>query len=273
MFNLIKIVSINLLLIMLPLHQALAWESAEQAQYYETLSDSYQQAARDATTREEWDYYRKCQKTIDKLIDLENRKDYDANHGNLYQQDLWDAILEVRSELESLGVIPYQEGRTPKVFAATPNYFEFVQILQAYDYMDDHMGSNTAGRIREGVELGANLTLSGLTLGLWYFFGPWEVNPAAPDGFCGSQTKFLNEYLNDYFELDLQYYEFVAVGIGGYSNHVALGIAAKGNPNEVIWVLDGYYGLSLSLSDWVKAMHQKGYAGGPRRSQCLPYEE
>lgn len=271
MDRLLKIFSFSVVFVMCSTNQAFAWGSAEQARYYDDLSAQYQKAAEQAETLEQSDYYQKCADTIDHLIDLENRKDYDANHGNEYQGYLWERILKVRSELESLGIIPYQEGRTAKIFDATPNYFEFVQILQAYDYIDDEMGSNTGGRILEGTELGANLTLSAATLGLWYFFGPWEVNPASTDGFCGSQTKFLNNYLNNYFGVDLQYYEFVAVGIGGWSNHVALGIAAKGNPNEVIWVLDPYYGLSLSLSDWVNSMHEEGYSGGPRRSQCLPY--
>lgn len=267
----LALISLGLTFALLPLNQAFAWGSVEQAEYYEELSDQYAEAAENADSPEERQYYEKCQATVDHLIDLENRKDYDANHGNRYQAYLWDKILKVRAELESLGVIPYEEGRSPKVFDATPNYFEFVEILQAYDYMDDHMGTDTGGRIREGVELGANLTLSAATLGLWYFFGPWEANPASPDGFCGSQTKFLNEYLEDYFGVDLNYYEFVAVGIGGWSNHVALGIAPKGNPTEVVWVLDPYYGLSLALGDWVQAMHDKGYQGGPRRSQCIPY--
>ncbi len=46
------------------------------------------------------------QAAIDHYLQLEARKDYDANHGNLHQDYLWKKVLEAKAKLRSMGVDP-----------------------------------------------------------------------------------------------------------------------------------------------------------------------
>lgn len=43
---------------------------------------------------------------VERYRDLENRKDYDANHGNQYQEDLWNEVLKAKDELRAMGIDP-----------------------------------------------------------------------------------------------------------------------------------------------------------------------
>lgn len=233
-----------------------AWETPAARAGHVALADRYKAAAAAVPDpgSPEVKYYKQCEETLREVIDIEDRKDYDASNGKLYQEAFAAKLKELREKLLKLKC-RYHAGSKRAPQQQIRAAYELYATTAVFEKVAPTMGKSLGGNIEECA---------------WILRG--EVNPPNPKGKCRSQAQYLANEMSAIGPLQ----QFVLVPwnigwVGGSFPHAAVGLRDVVT-GQVVWVLDPFFGISAPAWEWELIMvRDHGYLSTPSESR-IPFD-